>query len=168
VATYVLVDGYNLLFNWPELNRLREETSLEHARDILKEKLINYRALTGREVILVFDAHLQKEGRREYFEAGITIVYTENGETADHFIEKKVQELVPKHQVYVATQDELQQKLILGFGALRISQRELLNELFEEEKKAKEVILEVKPQWLEDRIDETVKNKLERLRKGKM
>ena len=168
MATYVLVDGYNLLFNWPELNRLREETSLEHARDILKEKLINYRALTGREVILVFDAHLQKEGRREYFEAGITIVYTENGETADHFIEKKVQELVPKHQVYVATQDELQQKLILGFGALRISQRELLNELFEEEKKAKEVILEVKPQWLEDRIDETVKNKLERLRKGKM
>jgi len=168
VAIYVLVDGYNLLFNWPELNRLKEETSLEHAREVLKEKLINYRALTGREIILVYDAHLQKEGRREYFEAGITIVYTETGETADHFIEKKVQELVPNHRVYVATQDELQQKLIFGYGALRISQRELLEEFCQEEKKAKEAVLDQTPQWLEDRIDEAIRSKLDKLRRGKM
>ncbi|GAV24348.1 hypothetical protein ciss_02810 [Carboxydothermus islandicus] len=168
MAEYVLIDGYNLLFNWPELNKLKDETSLEHAREVLKERLINYRALTGREVIIVYDAHQQKESRREFFEAGITVVFTEAGETADHFIEKKVQELLPGNRVYVVTQDELQQKLIFGYGALRISLRELLNDFKIEEKKAKELFNKVSPQWLEDRIDQQVKTKLDKLRKGKM
>ncbi|GAV23129.1 NYN domain-containing protein [Carboxydothermus pertinax] len=168
MAEYVLVDGYNLLFNWPELNRLKEETSLEHAREVLKERLINYRALTGREIILVYDAHLQKESRREILDAGITIVFTESGETADQFIERKVQELVPNNRVFVATQDELQQKLIFGYGAFRIPIRELLAELSEEEKKAKKIFENITPQWLEDRIDQQVKKKLDKIRKGKM
>jgi len=125
VTTYLLVDGYNLINQCPELLALN---NLEHARDRLVSILSNYQALTGWEVTLVFDAHLVKGGIEEDLVLeGIRVVYTKEEETADMFIEKTVSFLVKtQNEVYVGTSDYAEQRMILGRGAYRISSRELI------------------------------------------
>ncbi len=118
---YLLVDGYNILFAWEDLKALAAE-DLAAARGRLMDILCNYRGWHGGEVILVFDAYKVKGAAGEVEEYhGIHVVYTKEAETADMYIEKTTHKLARNHRVRVATSDALEQLIILGHGALRLS-----------------------------------------------
>ena len=120
---YLLVDGYNIIFAWDELKAVAQE-NIEAARMVLADLLADYRGVRKCEVILVFDAYKVKgnSGSLEKY-SGIYIVYTKEAETADAYIEKATYDLSREHRVRVATSDGLEQMIILGHGALRVSAR---------------------------------------------
>ena len=120
---YLLVDGYNIIFAWDELKAVAQE-NIEAARMMLADLLADYRGVRKCEVILVFDAYKVKgnPGSVEKH-SGIYIVYTKAAETADAYIEKATYDLSREHRVRVATSDGLEQMIILGHGALRVSAR---------------------------------------------
>jgi predicted RNA-binding protein with PIN domain len=123
----LIVDGYNIIGDWPELRELKRE-SLEAARDALIDDLKEYKAFTGFEVIVVFDAHLSAGRQAEEVISGIKVYYTGNEETADECIERLVFEYLREKvrlHIYVATSDYVEQQVTFGGGALRISAREL-------------------------------------------
>ncbi len=128
---YLLVDGYNIIFAWDELKKIAE-SSLESARTALADILCNYRGFRKCEVILVYDAYKVKNnpGELERYH-NIDIVYTKERETADMYIEKTSHRLSRSNKVRVATSDALEQLIILGGGALRISAAELKSEVDE-------------------------------------
>ncbi len=137
---YLLVDGYNIIFSWDELNRLAKE-NLDLARTRLINILCNYQGFRRCNLILVFDAYRVKGNHREIeTEMGITVVYTKEAETADMFIEKTAHELGRKHRVRVATSDNVEQIIILGNGAVRVSATEFLAEVTEVEKAIRQII----------------------------
>ena len=165
---YLIVDGYNIIGAWPELQALKEE-NLEYARARLIEILSAHAALSKRIVILVFDAYQVKKnsGSREMIQ-GIEVIYTKENVTADMAIERLTAQ-IPKHQkVFVATSDRLQQDTIWGKGAFRVSAMELKREVEQAEKEHKP---HYTPQLyvsnrLEDRIDPEVRRKLEKISKN--
>lgn len=118
---YLLVDGYNIIFAWDNLKKIAEE-SLEAAREALIDIMCEYSGVKECELILVFDAYKVKgnHGSVEKIH-NINVVYTKEAETADMYIEKVTHELGKKHKVRVATSDNLEQIIILGAGALRVS-----------------------------------------------
>ena len=118
---YLLVDGYNIIFAWEDLKAL-SEINLESARGKLMDVLSNLQGALGCTLILVFDAYRVEGGTREIFRYhNIHVVYTKEAETADQYIEKTVHELGRKYQVTVATSDGLEQVIIMGQGANRLS-----------------------------------------------
>lgn len=144
---YLLVDGYNIIFAWDELKALAAE-NLEGARTKLMEIMCNYQGFCGCHLILVFDAYKVKgnPGSVEQFH-NISVVYTKEAETADMYIEKTTKEIARKKRVRVATSDGMEQIIILGHGATRISAR-----AFQEEVK-----------HVNDRIAEEVERRTEKL-----
>ena len=118
---YLLVDGYNIIFAWDDLKKLGQE-NLDMARARLIDILRNYQGFRQHPVIVVFDAYKVKNnpGSIEHF-GGLSVVYTKEAETADMYIERVTHELGKKHKVRVATSDGLEQIIILGHGALRMS-----------------------------------------------
>lgn len=137
---YLLVDGYNIIFAWDELKELAK-INLAAARDRLIDILCNYRGFRQCELILVFDAYKVKGniGAVEKIH-NINVVYTKEAETADMYIEKTTHELGKKHRVRVATSDSLEQIIILGNGATRISADEFLQEIKNAEKAIMDII----------------------------
>lgn len=124
-SDYLLVDGYNIIFAWDELKKI-SETNLDAARAELIKILSNYQGLCGYEIIIVFDAYKVKGKYREverHF--NVNVVYTKESETADSYIERVTHELSGKHRVRVATSDGIEQLIILGSGAMRMTAREL-------------------------------------------
>ncbi|MCR5208241.1 MAG: TetM/TetW/TetO/TetS family tetracycline resistance ribosomal protection protein [Eubacterium sp.] len=137
---YLLVDGYNVIFSWDSLRELSED-SIDAARLALQNILCNYRGYKKCEVILVFDAYRVKGNVREVEEFnGISIVYTKEAETADMYIEKVSHKLSKKHKVRVVTSDALEQLIILGGGALRVSSREFQSEVEALEQEIRDII----------------------------
>lgn len=126
----LIVDGYNVIFAWPELKRLSMK-SLEHARLQLKDWLQNYGSLKGYLIILVFDGKVAHEvPSEEEISKNFWQVFTADGVTADSYIEKTVFERKGKYtNVYVVTSDGAEQHQILGSGGLRIPVRELRNDM---------------------------------------
>ncbi len=115
------MDGYNIIFAWEDLKAL-SEINLESARGKLMDVLSNLQGALGCTLILVFDAYRVEGGTREIFRYhNIHVVYTKEAETADQYIEKTVHELGRKYQVTVATSDGLEQVIIMGQGANRLS-----------------------------------------------
>ncbi len=126
---YLLVDGYNIIFSWNELNELAK-LNMDAARTKLMDILCNYQGLKQCIVILVFDAYKVKGGIGEIIEYhNIHVVYTKEAETADQYIEKTTHEIAPKHHVTVATSDALEQLIIMGQGASRLSADGLKEEI---------------------------------------
>lgn len=137
---YLLVDGYNIIFAWEELNKKATE-SLDFARQALINILANYQGFKRCELILVFDAYKVKGNLGEIEQhGGISVVYTKEAETADMYIEKVTRILGKKHRVKVATSDGLEQLIILGGGAVRMSAEELRLEVKEVEKQIGEYL----------------------------
>lgn len=137
---YLLVDGYNIIFAWDELKELAK-AGLNIARDRLIDILCNYRGFRQCELILVFDAYKVKGNTGSVQKIhNINVVYTKEAETADMYIEKTTHELGKKHRVRVATSDNLEQIIILGNGATRISADEFLHEVKDAEKAIMEII----------------------------
>lgn len=122
---YLLVDGYNIIFAWDELKALAAR-DLHAAREALIQILSNYQGVKKCELILVFDAYKVKGGVRSVERIhNISVVYTKEAETADMYIEKVTYEAGKKHHVKVATSDALEQMIILGHGAVRLSANDL-------------------------------------------
>ena len=126
---YVLVDGYNIIFAWDDLKKASED-SLDLARELLINRLCNYRGYMNCELILVFDAYKVKGNPGSVEKVhNINVVYTKEAETADAYIEKVSRELSKKYRVRVATSDNLEQIIILGAGAVRVSADEFRREV---------------------------------------
>ncbi|MBQ3512396.1 MAG: NYN domain-containing protein [Lachnospiraceae bacterium] len=126
---YLLVDGYNIIFAWEDLSLLAKE-NLEAARGKLMDLLCNYQGYTGIHLILVFDAYRVKGNPGTVTQYhNIHVIYTKEAETADMFIEKTTKEIAKKHQVVVATSDALEQMIIMGHGAIRLSANAFWDEI---------------------------------------
>ena len=126
---YLIVDGYNIIFAWEELKKAAK-VSLSLARDLLIRLMCDYQGMRGMRLILVFDAYLVPGSRGASEQVGgITVVYTSQAETADAYIEKTAGSLGRNKRVRVATSDGMEQLIILGGGALRVSAREFKREV---------------------------------------
>ncbi len=137
---YLLVDGYNIIFSWDELNEL-SKTDLQAARQTLMDKLCNYKGFRQMTLILVFDAYKVEGGveKAEMYK-NIHVIYTKEAETADRYIERTAVSLAKKHRVTVATSDATEQVIIWGAGASRMSARELKEEIERTEKEISEIL----------------------------
>jgi len=140
---YLLIDGYNIIFAWDFLKEIAKD-SLEDARNILIDKICSFKTFRQYEIILVFDAYKVKGNRGEVEKIhNITVVYTKEAQTADAYIEKAAHELGKKYQVQVATSDGIEQMIILGSGARRISAAAFIKEIEEVEKEIQLIIKEM-------------------------
>ena len=126
---YLLIDGYNIVFAWEELREMALRDIMA-ARDKLIDMLVDFAGFRKEHVILVFDAYKVRGGRGEVIHVGgIDVIYTKEAETADLYIEKAAHELSKKYKVTVATSDAVEQVIIYGAGAYRMSAQNLLEEL---------------------------------------
>ncbi len=122
---YLLVDGYNIVFAWDELREIAA-ADINAAREALINILSNYQGVRKCHLIVVFDAYKVKGGVGSVEKRhGLDIVYTREAETADMYIEQASYDLSRKHRVRVATSDGMEQMIILGHGAERLSATEL-------------------------------------------
>ena len=138
---YLLVDGYNILFAWFDLNNADSET-LDVAKNYLITRLSNYKEMRNCEIIVVFDAYKVKGGLGSYERIGnLDVVYTKEAETADTYIERTARDISKKnYTVKVATSDRLEQVIIFGDGAFRISADEFLKDIELAEEKLNDII----------------------------
>ncbi len=131
--SYLLVDGYNIIFSWNELKDLAA-TNLDAARNKLLDSMCNYQAMKKCELIVVFDAYrIQNHAAENFDYHNIHVVYTKEAETADTYIERFAHEHGRKHFVRVATSDRMEQIIITGQGCHMVSAGE-----FEQEVQAQE------------------------------
>ncbi|MHB8171905.1 MAG: NYN domain-containing protein [Thermincolia bacterium] len=165
----LIVDGYNLLYAWPELAGYAEG-NLEDARLKLLNLLVDYQGFKGNRIIVVFDAHRVKGGqeKRENFST-LQVIYTSEGDTADSLIEGLVGEFSGQARVFVATSDYEQQKVIFGRGAYRVSARELILELKDAKKEIENLLTNypLNRRELGSQIDERTRQILEKWRRQK-
>ena len=139
------MDGYNIIFAWKELKELAKD-NIEGARGRLMDILCNYQGYVKCTVILVFDAYKVKGNPGEVQPYhNIFVVYTKEAETADQYIEKTVHQIGKKYHVTVATSDALEQLIIWGQGANRLSAQGFLEQIEAVNKTMKEQFLERKP-----------------------
>lgn len=137
---YLLVDGYNIIFAWDELRSL-SEVNIDSARDKLMDIMCNYQGYKNVELILVFDAYKVHGGERKIFDYhNIHVVYTKEAETADQYIEKFAHDVGKKYRVTVATSDRLEQMIVWGAGAKRLSAQGLYEEVMYINREIKEYI----------------------------
>ena len=126
---FLLVDGYNIIFAWEELRNLAK-LNIDSARDKLMDICCNYQGYAGCTLILVYDAYKVKGNPGSVIRYhNIHVVYTKEAETADQYIEKTVHKIGRKHRVTVATSDALEQMIIWGEGAYRLSAAGFLEEV---------------------------------------
>lgn len=140
IEQYLLVDGYNIIFAWDELKELAK-ANLDAARGRLMDILCDYQGFVKCRLILVFDAYKVKGNygfATKYH--NIDVVYTKEAETADMYIEKVTKKIGQEHRVRVATSDGLEQIIILGHGAMRISAREFYEEVMDVKEKVRSMI----------------------------
>lgn len=166
---YLLVDGYNIIFSWEELNELAKE-NIHAACDKLMDILSNYQGYRKCTLILVFDAY-KVEGHVEEIIPyhNIYVVYTKEAETADQYIEKTVHRIGRQYQVTVATSDGLEQVIIMGQGAHRISAQGLKKEIEDTETTAREEWHQRRQSsktYLFDHMSEEMQEQMEKIRLG--
>lgn len=166
---YVFIDGYNIINSWPELRKIKN-SNFQAAREALIERIQEYAAFKEYLVFIVFDAHKVK-GSIEKIEKvrNIMVVFTKEGETADSFIERKVNDIGRKKDVLVITSDSLEQQVTFQRGATRMSSLEFHMEV----KNTKEIIKKKTKKfysnsknWLEDEVDNDILKKLEKIRRN--
>ena len=123
------MDGYNVIFSWPNLTDTAKE-SLEEARRELLDILCDYQGLKQNSVTVVFDAHRARGGlgSKQWY-GNIRVVFTKESETADNYIERAAGAMARHGGVRVVTSDYTEQIVILGKGASRVSTREFFNEV---------------------------------------
>ena len=138
----LIVDGYNIIFSWNELKEL-SRINIDSARDRLKDILCNYQGFEGCRVVVVFDAYRIRDnsGKKEFYDGrtrsmvkagiapGIEVVYTRTDETADAYIERLVHLEREKYRITVATNDAMEQLTVMSQGALRMSAKNLAEEI---------------------------------------
>lgn len=136
---YLLVDGYNIIFSWDELNEISKD-DLSAARSSLIRILSNFQGMKKCKIILVFDAYNVSGNGSIEKDGNIDIVYTKEAETADMYIEKLSYDLSRKHRVRVATSDAIEQMIIIGHGAERLSSNDLKWEIEQTQSEIEKII----------------------------
>ena len=168
---FLLVDGYNIIHAWEELRELMDEVSLESARQGLMDILSNYKGTRKTTIILVFDGYLVKGNiGTAYKYHNIYVVYTKEAETADHYIERVVTAMPKHYNVRVATGDGLEQLIIYGQGAVRMTAKELHIEVKNSEREIREKFIQNRPpknNILADHLDQESLEWLEEMRRQK-
>ena len=167
----LIVDGYNVLNAWRSGMDAR---SLSDARDELAHRLANYAGYTGQKVVLVFDAWMSDRMQRTCEEQGpLTVVFTQKNETADHYIERLCDSYAReveygRLEIEVATSDNVEQTVVLGRGARRVSSRELLMEMdsVRREGAATATAQRRSRSTLMDRLPEDIRRRLDDMRRG--
>ncbi|WP_078578539.1 NYN domain-containing protein [Salipaludibacillus agaradhaerens] len=165
----LLVDGYNIIGDWPELKAL-QGSDLEGARDLLIQYMAEYQAYTGIEVTVIFDAHMVSGLGKKLQNYAITVIYTKEKETADERIEKLVNDLKRiDTQIYVATSDFVEQRVIFASGAYRKSARELRTEMKQIEKGIEREVSKTKKSKIKTKlpITDEMAEVFEKWRRGK-
>jgi Predicted RNA-binding protein containing a PIN domain len=165
----VLVDGYNVVNSWPKLNEIKD-ISFDLARAELLGSMKNYSSFTGDRVYLVFDAHLKLGSlEKEEREVNVFIVFTKEGETADSYIERFVNDKGRKNNLCVVTSDLKEQQLIFQRGATRMSSLEFLQEVKKIEQEIKEIHKKKynhNKNELAINLDDETREKLEEIRRS--
>jgi small GTP-binding protein len=165
---YLLVDGYNVIFAWPDLKGFAED-NMDGARLRLLDALDEYRGIRKCRIIAVFDAYRVQGHQEELFDYGnIHVVYTREAQTADHFIEKFAHDNQEKYDITVATSDGLQQIIIRGSGCAVLSARELKEEMERAGDRALQDYREKQPagrNYLKDALSSETKQQMEELLK---
>lgn len=166
----IFVDGYNIINSWPNLkNELL--LSYEGARKKLIDIMHNYGSYEHCKIKIVFDAHKVKGSIQKIddINENVSVIFTKDGETADAYIEREVNNLGRRYEVYVVTSDSLEQQTIFQRGAVRVTSIEFYNEVQKIEsqirKKTKTNTVTTK-NHLSDNIDSSVLDVLERMRRG--
>lgn len=165
----IFVDGYNVINSWPNLKGIKD-FSYEASRQQLIDTLQNYSEFKGYKMFIVFDAHMVKGSlEKKERQGNLVVVFTKEGETADVFIEKMVNNIGRKSEVSVVTSDSIEQQVTFQRGATRMSSIEFYHEVINIEKriqmKTEKKYLE-KRNLLEDRVDEETLKKLEKIRRS--
>ncbi len=167
---YLLVDGYNVIFAWEDLRELAE-ANLHAAQDKLMDILSNYQGYKKCTLILVFDAYKVEGHQEEVLKYhNIYVVYTKEAETADQYIEKTVHKIGRQNQVTVATSDRLEQIIIMGQGAQRISAKGFREEIEETNRQLRldwHQHRQSSRNYLFDHISEELAQEMEQVRLGK-
>ena len=125
----IIVDGYNIIFAWEKLSKLAQE-DLDAARRRLCDILSSFAGFKKIRLVLVFDGYKVKgnPGEKETFH-NIQVVYTKENQTADAYIEALADQIGKNYAVRVATSDALVQLSSLRSGVLRMSAKELQEEV---------------------------------------
>ncbi len=167
---YLLVDGYNVIFAWEDLRKL-SEVSIEAARNKLMDIMSNYQGFVGCTLILVFDAYKVKGNPGDISRYhNIYVVYTKEAETADTYIERTTHEIAKQNRVTVATSDGMEQIIVLGNGASRISSRDFEEEVARVEQQIRETAhrkQNLNKNYLFDHMDRELQEQMEDIRLGK-
>lgn len=167
---YLLVDGYNIIHAWEDLREL-SQVDMEAARGKLMDVLSDYQGYRKMTLILVFDAYKVEGGVGEVMKYhNIYVVFTKEAETADQYIEKAVHRIGRDHTVTVATSDALEQVIILGAGAIRMSAPELREEIELTRQEIRKEHLKNSPgakNYLFDHLDEEMARQMEEIRLGR-
>ena len=126
---YLIVDGYNIIFAWDELAAIARE-DLDAARRRLCDLLSSYAGYRKCVLVVVFDGYKQKgsTGSRTKWN-NIRVVYTAEGETADAYIEALASQAGSSYNLRIASSDGMIQLTTLRSGSLRLSARELWQEV---------------------------------------
>lgn len=164
----LMVDGYNILGAWGAFKQ--NGWSLEEARDQLLHRLVDYAGYAGLAVLLVFDGHqTHRKQRTEETHGAVSLVYTRHGESADQYIEAAAGRHPKYRPLIVATSDSVEQTLVLGRGAVRISARELLRDIESARGQGQKVAAPapVKGNTFESFLSPQQQAQLERLRREK-
>lgn len=166
----IFVDGYNVINSWPQLRDIKN-SNYESARTKLIDMLQNYSAFKGWNIILVFDAHKVKGSLEKKERMGnLVVVFTKEGESADNYIERMVNNIGRTLEVYVVTSDSLEQQVTFQRGAVRISSLEFYHSIMMDNNKiAKnyETKYSSNRNLLEENIDMESAKKLEKIRRSK-
>lgn len=167
---YLLVDGCNIIFAWEDLRDLAQ-ADFHAAQSKLMDILSDYQGIKGCILILVFDAYRVEGHPEETFKYhNIHVVYTKEAETADQYIERTVHKIGRKHNVTVATSDGLEQIIIMGQGAARISARGFKDEIATAKQQMREEWQEHRDSsktYLFDNMTPELKSHMEDIRLGR-
>lgn len=124
----LIVDGYNVIGSWKQLEK--QNLSIAESRERLIHVLEDYSGYTGEQVILVFDGYQSDRLQRSEEKHGnLTLVYTKHAETADSYIERITAQMPKYYEIRVVTSDLLEQSQVFSSGAIRVSSAELLRDL---------------------------------------
>jgi predicted RNA-binding protein with PIN domain len=167
----LIVDGYNVIFAWPDLAALKD-VKLEDARDMLIAILADYAAMTRQSVTVVFDSHRRPDAEAsEQTINGVRVLYSGRKTSADHVIERLLFEARPTDEITIATSDALQRDLALGRQVKTVSALTLKAQVDGVLARRDRQMSDGRAQSdiarrLEDRLDPKSRERLERLRRG--
>lgn len=165
---YLLVDGYNVINAWRDIFDIGGEP-LEDLRDKLLSMLSSYQGYKKINIIVVFDAHQVKgtQIKQESYD-NLTVIYTRENETADNYIERFVYRMSADNIVKVVTSDYLEQRIVLTGGGMRITPKELREEMVKANtyKSLSNIDNKNSKNTIGDRIKPDILKVLEKLRRG--